>query len=200
MSVKVKLNFAQIESDISKAVVAGVNRVTLELGRDMKLMLSRPGSGRLYVKRTAGKGYNKRALKALRRAGIKARSGRFFRSIDRGQAASLLRSMRSGGNRMKLSVGFYKASAPGEPPAVRTGHLRRSWQTAFDSPTKEQSGNKYKLTVGSNLNYARYLEFGTSKIKARPYVRPVVARMRPKAVGIVNDFIAKALNKYRAKP
>lgn len=53
-------------------------------------------------------------------------------------------------------------SAPGNPPAIVTGNLRRSIQMQ-----KVQEKN-YK--VGSALDYARFLEFGTSKMAARPWL------------------------------
>ena len=50
------------------------------------------------------------------------------------------------------------ASAPGEPPHVRTGTLSRS----IDHETFRR-GNAFVGRIGSNLDYARYLEQGTSK-------------------------------------
>jgi len=57
----------------------------------------------------------------------------------------------------------YTASAPGEPPARRTGTLANSFDTAKTSPTR--------MLVGSPLVYARLLEIGTRDIRPRPYFR-----------------------------
>lgn len=54
-------------------------------------------------------------------------------------------------------------SAPGNPPAVDTGNLRRSIQVKQDTANGD-------VQVGSNIDYARYLEYGTSKMAARPWL------------------------------
>jgi HK97 gp10 family phage protein len=53
-------------------------------------------------------------------------------------------------------------SAPGNPPAIDTGTLRRSIQV------NQKADNS--VEVGSNLEYARYLEYGTTKMAARPWL------------------------------
>ena len=62
----------------------------------------------------------------------------------------------------------YTASAPGEPPALRTGELRRSWRPL---PTSEMvAGEKrYHPGLHTDVKYAPMLESGTSKIAARPF-------------------------------
>jgi phage gpG-like protein len=54
----------------------------------------------------------------------------------------------------------HTASAPGEAPATDTG-------TLASSVYFEQS-DKLTATIGSRLAYAYYLEFGTTRIAARP--------------------------------
>lgn len=63
----------------------------------------------------------------------------------------------------------YVASAPGQPPAVRTGAFRNSW-----TPASVVSGNIYTSRIESRLNVNGYvlgelLENGTSKMAARPH-------------------------------
>lgn len=65
--------------------------------------------------------------------------------------------------------GRHQASAPGDPPAVDTGQLRNS----IISETGEDSLGPY-VDVGSNLEKAEWLEFGTSNMEARPFMRPAV--------------------------
>jgi len=64
----------------------------------------------------------------------------------------------------------YTASAPGEPPAVRTDKLRKSWRPVV-------SGNN--PAIESFLLYAGYLEFGTSKMARRPYEEKTVELAKP---------------------
>ena len=63
------------------------------------------------------------------------------------------------------------ASAPGQPPAPDTGRLRASYSASVD-----RTKGGAELTVGSGVEYAAYLEFGTTKMAARPHLRPAMTR------------------------
>jgi len=56
-------------------------------------------------------------------------------------------------------------SRPGDAPNTDRGRLISSVQFAFDKA-------RMVGTVFSGLKYARWLEFGTRKMKARPWLRP----------------------------
>jgi HK97 gp10 family phage protein len=65
-------------------------------------------------------------------------------------------------------------SLPNNPPAVDTGTLRRS--ITFDVGMDE---NKVTGRVGSTIldpPYGAYLEFGTSRMIQRPWLRPALER------------------------
>lgn len=64
----------------------------------------------------------------------------------------------------------HRASAPGQAPATDTGRLASS--ITFDKR------GELTATVGSFLPYAMYLEYGTSRIAARPFFRPAVEAIR----------------------
>lgn len=55
---------------------------------------------------------------------------------------------------------------------VRTGNLRRSIHHAIDTP--------HHATVGTNVEYAPYVEYGTSRMAAQPYLTPAVEAARPR--------------------
>jgi HK97 gp10 family phage protein len=84
----------------------------------------------------------------------------------------------------KISKPGPPRSAPGEPPHVDTARLRQSLQ-----PSVVRTGNTIRGTVSTNVEYAEDLEYGTSKMAARPFMRttiaehaePVKAIMRGKA-------------------
>lgn len=194
--VKVKVNFPQITDYIRKAVERGVDNAVGQMSAEMQAMLSRPGSGRVYVIRTK-KGYNKRALRALKKANVRTIRGKFFRYVHRIGLANALRQMRKEGRRNPKTIrvlGFHKASSPGQPPARDTGHLARSWQNGYRKRgSVERHGNRYTLVIGSILEYAKFLEFGTSDMKARPYVRPVAEIMRRRTPLIINEAVADAV-------
>ncbi len=70
-------------------------------------------------------------------------------------------------------------SAPGSTPGVRTGNLRRNW-TMFHSD--EIFG------IESGMGYSGYLEHGTSKMAARPYVEKIKTEAMPKIKAIFEEI------------
>ncbi len=80
---------------------------------------------------------------------------------------------------------LYRASAPGEVPAVRSGTLWRSFE-----PVASSAGGgslSVKASIESNLNYAGYLENGTIKMAARPYVEKIKQEALPEVAAIFNE-------------
>jgi len=91
--------------------------------------------------------------------------GTYRRQIDRATG-----TMRNGR--------YYTASAPGEPPAVRTGTFRNSWQ-----PSAHVVFNSYISRIESDIrtDNGRYilgdlLEDGTSKMAPRPYKDRIIEK------------------------
>lgn len=74
----------------------------------------------------------------------------------------------------------HRASAPGDPPAVDTGRLRSSW--GFQS---RRTATGADVTIATGDKKAALLEFGTSKMKPRPSIRPVMLRNRTAITRIV---------------
>jgi len=64
----------------------------------------------------------------------------------------------------------HQASTPGEPPMSDTGRLASSMQFEIDGLTG------YVFTP---VEYGPYLEFGTSRMAARPFLFPSVEEERP---------------------
>jgi hypothetical protein len=79
----------------------------------------------------------------------------------------------------------YTASAPGEPPAVQFGDLRRSIHAR---PAKLEGG-VIVAEVGSSLEKALWLEMGTRKIKPRPHGSVAWNRAEPR----VRELLAQPL-------
>lgn len=82
---------------------------------------------------------------------------------------------------------YYTASAPGEPPAVRTGAFRSSWQ-----PTTKALFGSYISRIESDLtagghNLGEMLEDGTRRMAPRPYVEKVLEKAEPKIFRIYSD-------------
>jgi HK97 gp10 family phage protein len=82
--------------------------------------------------------------------------------------ATLVRSLTTGkrsGRIYTIGGSKHTASSAGEAPAKVTGNLARS-VTAKVIPNG--------FIIGETAPYARYLEFGTRKMEARPHVKPVI--------------------------
>lgn len=67
----------------------------------------------------------------------------------------------------------HTASAPGSPPNSDTGYLANNIHFVIDS-------DGLGASVESRADYSEYLEFGTSKMRARPFMQPALEENRPK--------------------
>jgi HK97 gp10 family phage protein len=60
---------------------------------------------------------------------------------------------------------------------VDTGNLRRSYVT---QPQSSPADKTQVFLVGTNVNYAMFVEFGTSKMQAQPHLGPALAKAKVK--------------------
>lgn len=87
---------------------------------------------------------------------------------------------------------YYTASAPGEPPAVRTGTFRNSWQVS-QTAVREMFGSYIaRIESDARTDNGKYLlgeilEDGTSKMAPRPYQDKVLEHAEPKIVRIFSE-------------
>ena len=98
-------------------------------------------------------------------------------SLDRGPASGVT-------YKKSNPTRTHTASAPGQPPMTDTGRLA-------NSITFDRLGD-LTAVVGTKVDYAPHLEYGTSRMAARPFFRPAVERMRPKYIGKLEDIIRRA--------
>jgi HK97 gp10 family phage protein len=75
-------------------------------------------------------------------------------------------------------------SAPGEMPAIDSGEL-------ISRIVADQRPNEIEVGVEAGAPYAIFLEEGTPKMKARPFLQPTVDEEWPK----IEDNIMKAIEK-----
>ena len=117
----------------------------------------------------------------------KEASQRTYRASNELRNASLyvLRGKRSGKTYLVPGTRkHYRASAPGEPPAVRTGAFRLSWGTHVHVEKKgvhfrAVAAIESKERAGGRL-LGEMLENGTGRMKPRPYKQAVIDRAMPK--------------------
>jgi len=74
-------------------------------------------------------------------------------------------------------------SAPGEPPNADTHVLSNNIETT--------RAGKLRVRVTSKAGYSSALEFGTSKMAARPFMRPARDKMRPQIEKLLADAATK---------
>lgn len=116
---------------------------------------------------------------------MKARAARGSRALKSAEL-KVLRGQR-GGKRYKKSFKStsYSASAPGEPPAVRSGKLRSSFRPEAKTYSNPFGGAaSVNISIETDTHYAGYLEDGTRKMAARPYVEKIKQEAVPEIQSI----------------
>lgn len=78
-------------------------------------------------------------------------------------------------------------SRPGEPPNQDTGVLGNNIETVQKAPLL--------VEVSSNAPYSAALEFGTSKMAARPFMQPAADKIRPEATDLVVAAVKRAVGR-----
>ena len=81
----------------------------------------------------------------------------------------------------------YTASAPGEPPARRTGNLRMHWNGQVKSENSSSGGVAITAELESQEAYAGILENGTSTMAARPFVEKIKEKAMPEIQRIYSE-------------
>ena len=82
---------------------------------------------------------------------------------------------------------MYTASAPGEPPARRTGNLRLHWNGQVKTGASSGDGVEIIAELESQEPYAALLENGTSKMAARPFVEKIKEEAAPEIQKIYSE-------------
>lgn len=75
----------------------------------------------------------------------------------------------------------HQASAPGQAPANLSGVLRRSVDFNVKGSTE--------LEFGAKADYAKYLEQGTQKMAARPYLLPAIYKQQRNMLAFFEKWI-----------
>ena len=76
----------------------------------------------------------------------------------------------------------HTASAAGQPPATDTGFLVNNIVLDIDN-------NGLGANVESRADYSAFLEFGTSKMAARPFMQPALEENKPKINRLAKQMV-----------
>lgn len=80
-------------------------------------------------------------------------------------------------------------SAPGQPPNRDTGLLDGSIDTEI------RAQNPPTVAVVSRAPYAAHLEYGTSRMQPRPYMRPATERNRDEVTRMVGEAVSVVIKR-----
>ena len=116
-------------------------------------------------------------------------ASRGMRAVNaiRNAELEVLRGKRSGRvYRKPHTKSHYTASAPGEPPARRTGNLRLNWNGTVES-SSTGSGLRVTAVLESQERYSTYLENGTRRMAPRPFKQPITEKAMPEIERIYHE-------------
>lgn len=80
----------------------------------------------------------------------------------------------------------HTASTAGNPPNTDTGYLAGNIHVVFD-------GDKHGASVESRADYSEALEFGTSKMAARPFMQPALEENRRNIIRMYAQLKARGV-------
>lgn len=137
-------------------------------------------------------------VKVIRKPKYKSVEGAFRKAVERIVASGLQDTMNtakksiqnnSGGGRTYEKYNprrTHTASSAGNPPNTDTGFLVSNIHVVVDLDGLGGS-------VESRADYSGFLEFGTSKMQARPYLQPALEENKPKIRARFRRLKAKGL-------
>lgn len=79
----------------------------------------------------------------------------------------------------------HRASAPGQPPASDTGRL-------VNAISSRANRRAFTIAVVANTKYAAALEYGTRRMRPRPFLRASLKEARPEIVRLVREAVRNA--------
>lgn len=91
-----------------------------------------------------------------------------YLNLTRSPGGAIARDLARRGLRVEAAAKGY-ATGQGGGPHVRTGRLRSSISWALGEDTLS-----IYVDIGTNVEYAAYVELGTSRAKPYPYLRPAL--------------------------
>ncbi len=171
---------------VRKQTIAALRRACIEITRRAKELLSVSGIGFLVRGEVAKNAANRRMVVGAHLYHFKSQGKEFAAGSKMtattdasgkitGTTYDLLiqRKTKDAGQKKPNVYGAFPSS-PGEPPHLQTGQLRMSVTYEVDTESTPMQGR-----VGTNLDYGKFLEFGTKRgLKPRPWLLRAALEMR----------------------
>jgi len=101
---------------------------------------------------------------------------------------------------LKASISIFKRQGPANivTHSVGARAKRLKYANTAENRRKRRVGKRYTADTRNSM-VARFLEFGTSKMAARPFMRPAFDRSVPAAIEAVRARLAKAVEQAAAR-
>ena len=89
---------------------------------------------------------------------------------------------------LKVLSGNKSPSPPGSPPGRRSGHLRLAWTGGSEVSGSSGKGVSITVWLESGTYYAGFLENGTIKMAARPFMDKIKVVAAPKIIAVYSSL------------
>lgn len=86
--------------------------------------------------------------------------------------------------------GMLVAQRATQKAPIDTGRLKRS---ITNSMPKSEGKSRFRVDIGTNVEYAPYQEFGTRFMEAQAYLRPALNESRKEVIQLIAKNIVAAL-------
>jgi len=100
---------------------------------------------------------------------------------------------------LRESVSTFRRKTPEYQARYSIGfrHLLARYANTRENRRKNRVGKRYRLA--NPAFYAHFLEFGTSKMRAHPFMRPAALRASDRALAAMGANLAKAIDRAARK-
>jgi HK97 gp10 family phage protein len=164
-------NLRKAKDAANKAAKQEVNRARLAVETTAKKLIAKgPKTGWMYMRQFDGK------WMVISKLGM----------MGTPQVVAVYRSE----GKENLSE-FHQASAPGEAPATDTGTLVSSIESKVEVGWLDIAS----AVVWTEKPYAKWLEFGTTRMEPRPFFTPAVEENRARFPKILGEAVIESIDK-----
>ncbi len=102
--------------------------------------------------------------------------------------------------RARVPVSAKPHSTKGKKQTFTPGTLRRAVYQAFVEDESGPGRATYRISWNkTHAFYGRFVEFGTARMAAKPFLRPAFDAAQPRAISAVNAMLAAEIKKATAK-